>query len=82
MGLRSQMYHPLYLKFLKNLSQLVRIFNITFYKMVIFSVLNIFQVFQIASIGEFIEVDNSVLWVIIDQSPDQVRPNESGTAGN
>ena len=54
--------------------------NISFYELIIGRILNIFQVFEVSSIRQRIQVNNFIVRVGIDEKANNVAPNEPCSA--
>ena len=63
MRLSRKMNYASYIKLFKNVFNQLSVANIAFYKFIAWMVFNLFEILQIASISEFIQIDNSVIWV-------------------
>ena len=51
-------------------------------KAVVRTVFDILEVCEVAGIGKFVKVDNVVVRIFVDEKPDHVRSDESGSAGD
>lgn len=60
----------------------VEVANVAFHKCVVEAVFNIVQVGKVAGIGEFVEVDNAILWIFVDKESHHMRPYKAGPTGN
>ena len=67
------------------LHQLIYTFEVTdihLDKLIVGLVLHVLQVGEVAGVGQFVEVDNLILWVLVDKQTYHVASDESGSAGN
>ena len=63
---------PIDLVLLEDLSDTLIVTNILTYEEVIRSLLDIFKISQIARIGQFIQVDDAVVWILIHHQTDDM----------
>ena len=64
------------------LLHLLKVANVGFHKRVVSPVLNVLKVGKVAGVCEFVEVDNVVVWIFVDQQSYHMAAYETGTAGN
>ncbi len=50
------------------------------YEPVVWGILDVFQIGEIARIGQFVEVDDEIVGVLRHEKPHDMRPDESRTA--
>ncbi len=60
----------------------LEITDIHLHKLVVGLVLNILEVRQVARIGELIQIDNLVLWILVHKQANNVRSYETGSSGD
>ena len=60
----------------------IEIANIGFDKHIVGFVFDVFQVGQVAGIGQLIEIYNVIIGILVDKKAHYMRANETGTAGN
>ena len=58
----------------------LKIANIATLKMVIVAILDIFEIGKIACVCQFVEIDDVVLRIFVDEEPNDVAADESGSA--
>ena len=82
MGFGSQVNDPIELEFVKQTLYQIMVADIPFPKNVVGCIFYIGQVGQIPCVSQQIQVDNAVLWIVFDQSFDQVGADEASAAGD
>ena len=82
MGLRSKMDHAVDRILLENPADLIEITDVCLDKNIVRSLLDVLQICQVPSIGQFVKVDNPILGILVDKQPDDMTTDETGTAGN
>ena len=81
MALCREMHYPVDIVLLENLRNGILIANIRLHKGIILSVLVIFQILQVARIGQLVHVDNTDLVVIFaEHIMDIIAPDKSRAA--
>lgn len=60
----------------------IEVADVGFFKSVIGHVFDVFQILQIACIGQFVEVDNAIFRIFVDKQSDNMAADESGAAGD
>lgn len=78
----GEVYYTVDLIALKYLREELHIEDIAFFKMVIGMLLQVAQVLEIAGVRKLVEIDDSIRWVTSDKPSDDVRSDESGSAGD
>ena len=78
--LGGKVYHAVYLMFTENLEHTLVVADVGFYKNIVGFVLYIFQVSQIAGVGQFVKINYLVIRIFINKKTNHVRANESGAA--
>ena len=51
-------------------------------KAVVGGAFDVFEVFEVARVGQFVKIDNQVVGVVLDQASDDMRTDKSCSAGN
>ena len=82
MAFGCQVNNPIGLVLIKNSFEFGRIQDVYFFKNIIRCMFNIPQVFEVACIGECIQVDDFVTRVFIDKQSYNMRADKAGTAGD
>ena len=76
------MNHAIHIILLERRANGVEIADVSLHKAVIRRILNVFQVSEIAGIGEGVQIDDAVFRVFIHEKAHHMRADEPGTASN
>jgi len=76
------MDHPVDLVSCKHLLHLVVVANIRPHEPIIGLVLNIAQICQITGISQFIEINDTVVRILVHQQPHHMRTDKTRTSGH
>ena len=76
MAFSSQVDHSIYIIIVEYPPHLVKIANILFNEEIVGLSFHITQVVEITCIGQFIQVDNPVFRIFIDEQPHNARANK------
>ncbi len=68
--------------FFKDIIDNILIADVSFDERIVFTTIEIYETFEIACIGQRIEIDDKVLWVLMYEMADEVGTDESRAAGN
>ena len=82
MTLGGQVDDAINLLFLEQLIDTFEITDVHLDKLVIGFVFYIFEIGQVACIGQFIQIDDFIVWVLIDKEAYDVATNKACTAGD
>ena len=82
MGLRRKVDHHIRLFLLEEPEHKGPVCNVALDKFIIRLVLHRLQVFQIACIGQLVQVDDLILWIGVDQILNHYASDKTGAAGN
>ena len=83
MGLCCKMYNTVNLILRKDLCDRCTVADICFYKCIIISILDIFQILKVSGIGQLINVDNANLIIIFfEHVMNVIRADKAGTTGH
>ena len=82
MALGGEVYDACYLMLADYAAHLVEIGDVGLHEGIIRLVLDVFQIGEIARIRQFVEVDNVVVGVFVDEEAHDVGTDEPGSAGN
>ena len=82
MAFGCQMDDTIDLLILHQLVESVEVANIHLHELVVWLILNVPEISQVACIGKLIEVDNVVLRVLVYKKADYMRADEAGTTSD
>jgi hypothetical protein len=82
MTLGCEMDDAVHVLILNELEHVLEVADVHADKLVVRLVFNVLQVGKVASVGEFVEVDDLILGIFIDEQTDYVRADEAGAAGD
>ncbi len=82
MGLRRKVDDAVDLLFLHEFEDALKVADVHLHKPVVGLVLDVLQISQVTGIGQFVQVDDPVLRVLVDKQPYYVAANETGAAGD
>ena len=60
----------------------VEVADVGLYERVVGLVLNVFQIRQVAGVCQLVEIDDTVVRILVDEQADYMATDESGTAGD
>src|SRR5574344_548177 len=78
----SKMDNAIHLMVSNDFAHHLEIAGICFDESIIGPILDFFEIGQIPSIGQFVQIDNMVFRIFVNQINNQVTANETGTASN
>ena len=82
MALGCQMDYAIDLLILHELVEGIKVADVHPDELVVWLVLNVLEVSQIAGIGQLVKIDNLVLGIFVDEQAYHMTSDESCTAGN
>ena len=82
MALGGKVDHPVDHIVPEDLEDRVEVADVSLHEDVVGGVFNIFEIGKVARIGQFVEVDDAVVRILVDEPADNMVADEAGTAGN
>ncbi len=81
-ALGGEVYHAGHMFFLHEGVDGVEVADVGAHKTVVRFLFNIFQVGEVAGVGQFIDIDDAVLWVFVDKESNHMAADKPGPARN
>lgn len=78
----SKVDDAVHLLFLHQAQHALKVADVHLHKAVVRLVLNVFEVSQVASVGQLVEVDDFVLRVFVHKQAHHMAANKTGSTGN
>ena len=82
MAFSSQMDDTVYTILLHDFLHLFVVADVGFDESVVRLVFDVLQIGQVTGVGQFVQVDNVILGIFVDEQSDYMAADESGTASN
>ena len=82
MAFRCEVYDPVDSVCPEGFQHLLEVADVRLYEGVVRRVLDVRQVCEVPGIGQFVEVDDSVLGIFVDQQPYYMAADKTGSAGD
>ena len=77
-----KMYYAIDLLVLHQSIESIEVADIHLHKFVVGLVLDVLEVGEVARVGEFVEIDDVILWVFVHEEAHHMASDEAGTACN
>ena len=82
MTLGSQMDDTINLFILHQFIECIKVADIHLHELIVWCILNILEISQITCIGQFIQIDDMIFWILVHEKAHHMTSNEACTTGN
>ena len=82
MGFRREVDHPVHMLLQHEGKHPLEVADVHFDEPVVGPVFNVLEIREIARIGEFVQVDDPVVRILVHEQPHDMAADEAGAAGN